>query len=220
VYRTPPARGPLARPRPDRPPADRCLPLAYRLRPAEEGDVPGGEQARDARLARLEAALLIADEPLPARKLASVAGLADAAEAHRLIGRLRELYDRDASAFQVEERAGGYQLRTRAAFHPWLSRLRRPGEEPRLTPAQLETLTVVAYRQPVTRADVDGIRGVQCGELIGQLMEKALVRIVGRHDSLGRPMLYGTTKKFLQLFGLNSLKDLPEVGELPPQEQS
>jgi segregation and condensation protein B len=211
-----PARGPLARPRPDRPPADRRPPLAYRLAGPDEAELAGGDQTRDARLARLEAALLIADEPLPARRLAAVAGLADAAEAHGLVARLRELYDRDASAFQVEERAGGYQLRTRAAFYPWLSRLRRGGDEPRLSTAQQDTLTIIAYRQPVMRADVDGIRGVQSGDQISQLMEKGLVRIVGRHDSLGRPMLYGTTRKFLQVFGLNSLKDLPEVEELPP----
>jgi segregation and condensation protein B len=211
VIRFAQARGPLVR-RTDRLPADRRLPLAYRLPARDEDAAPGGELARDARLARLEAALVIADEPLPARKLAAVAGLADAAEAHELVGRLRDLYERGGSAFQVEERAGGYQLRTRPAFHPWLSRLRRPGDEQRLTPAQLEALTIIAYRQPVMRADVDGVRGVQSGELIGQLMEKGLVRIVGRHDSLGRPMLYGTSKRFLQLFGLNSLKDLPEEG--------
>src|SRR5438270_102087 len=98
--------------------------------------------------------------------------------------------DQPRSVSYYQPRSASYQPRARAAFHPWLSRLRRPDDEPRLTPAQLETLTIVAYRQPVMRADVDGIRGVQSGELIGQLMEKGLVRIVGRHDSLGRPMLY------------------------------
>jgi segregation and condensation protein B len=175
---------------------------------------PTDPHGRDPKLARLEAVLLIADEPLAARRLADVAGLADAAEARRLIDRLRGLYAADGSAFQVEEIAGGFQLLTRPAYHPWLSRLKRTGHELRLAGAALETLAVVAYKQPVTRAEVEVVRGVGCGELIRVLMEKGLVRIAGRHDSLGRPQLYGTTKKFLQAFGLNALKDLPEVEAL------
>jgi segregation and condensation protein B len=157
---------------------------------------------------------MLADEPLTTRRLAEVAALADAAEARRLVDRLKVFYDTDGSAFQVEELAGGYQLLTRAVFHPWLLRLRRTGHELRLTSAALETLAVVAYKQPITRAEVDAVRGVQCGELLRVLMEKGLVRHAGRHDSLGRPQLYGTTRKFLQSFGLNSLRDLPEVESL------
>ena len=170
--------------------------------------------ARDGKLARLEAALVLADEPLTARRLAEVAALADAAEARKLVEKLRSLYDADGTAFQVEELAGGYQLLTRPAFHPWLLRLRRTGHDLRLTPAALETLAVIAYKQPITRAEVDAVRGVQCGEIVRMLMERGLVRHAGRHDSLGRPQLYGTTKKFLQAFGLNALKDLPEVESL------
>lgn len=170
--------------------------------------------ARDGKLARLEAALVLADEPLTARRLAEVAALTDAAEARKLVEKLRTLYDADGTAFQVEELAGGYQLLTRPAFHPWLLRLRRTGHALRLTPAALETLAVIAYKQPITRAEVDVVRGVQCGEIVRVLMEKGLVRHAGRHDSLGRPQLYGTTKKFLQAFGLNALKDLPEVESL------
>src|SRR5207249_11850215 len=106
------------------------------------------------------------------------------------------------------------QLLTRPEYHPWLTRLRRTGHELRLTPAAMETLAVVAYRQPVMRAEVEKVRGVSCGEVIRQLMEKGLVRVAGRPDSLGRPQLYGTTKKFLQAFGLNALADLPEVESL------
>ncbi len=169
---------------------------------------------RDARLARLEAVLLLADEPLPARRLAEVAGLADAAEARSLLDRLRAGYDADGSAFQIEEIAGGYQLLTRPQYHPWLARLKRTGHELRLSPAALETLAVIAYKQPVMRAEVETIRGVACGEVIRQLLEKGLVRVVGRHDSLGRPQLYGTTRRFLQAFGLNTLQELPEVPAL------
>src|SRR5262249_14408476 len=108
----------------------------------------------------------------------------------------------------------GYQLLTRAELHPWLARLRRGGGELKLTPALREALTIVAYRQPITRADVEGIRGVQSGEALRQLMEKGLVRLAGRDDSLGRPVLYATTKKFLQAFGLKGLRDLPDAAEL------
>ena len=167
-----------------------------------------------AALARLEAALFLADEPLPARKLADAAGLPDGHAARRLIERLRMLYADDNSSFQIEELGGGYQLLTRPAYHPWLLRLRRTGQDVRLTPAALETLAVIAYKQPITRADVDTLRGVACAELIRLLMEKGMVRVSGRHDSLGRPQLYGTSKRFLQAFGMNSLADLPEVESL------
>lgn len=176
--------------------------------------VPAEPLARDAKLARLEAVLMIADEPLAARRLAEAAGLADAAEARHLVGRLGELLAADGSAFRIGEIAGGYQYQTQPVYHTWLARLKRTGHELRLTGAAMETLAIIAHKQPVTRADVDRIRGVASGEVVRQLMEKGLVRIAGRDDSLGRPQLYGTTRKFLQAFGLNSLQDLPEVASL------
>jgi segregation and condensation protein B len=185
-----------------------------RFAPRESEVPPPHPFGRDTTLARLEAALFLADEPLPARKLAEAAGLPDGHAARRLVERLRALYADDESAYQIEEIGGGYQLLTRPAFHPWLLRLRRTGQDMRLTPAALETLAVIAYKQPITRADVDTLRGVASAELIRLLMEKGLVRVSGRHDSLGRPQLYGTTKRFLQGFGLNTLADLPEVESL------
>ena len=191
------------------------LPLRSRLRSARLTESPEFDPlARDPKLARLEAALLLADEPIPARRIAEAAGLAEASEVRRLIERLKELYDAAGTAFQVEELAGGYQLLTRPRYHTWLARLKRTGHELRLSPAALETLAVIAYKQPITRAEVESIRGVACAEIIRMLMEKGLVRMAGRHDSLGRPQLFGTTKKFLQAFGLNTLKDLPEVEAL------
>ena len=201
-------------PRPTRFPLDHRLPLLYRLLEDASEFAPTDPQTRDPKLARLEAALMLADEPLPARKLAAIADLADTAEARQLIEKLKSLHDAGGTAFQIEDIAGGYQLLTRPVYHPWLNRLRRTGIEVRLSPAALETLAIVAYRQPIVRADMENIRGVQCGDLLSQLMEKGLVKIVGRHDSLGRPVLYGTTKKFLQVFGLNTLKELPEVEQL------
>jgi segregation and condensation protein B len=210
-----PSRGPLLRPARESLPFNRRLPLAYRLL-AERPSEPAmqGPHARDELLARVEAALFVADEPLSLRKIVQGAGLSDAAEARRLLRKLQELFEAGGSAFAIEEVAGGYQLLTRPEFHPWLSRLRRVSNDLRLSAPARETLAIVAYRQPITRADVESIRGVQCSEVLRQLMEKGLVRITGREDSLGRPVLYGTTKKFLQAFGLRSLADLPQTGEL------
>jgi segregation and condensation protein B len=196
-------------------PGNRRLPFVYRF--ADDtvgGPVPHGEFARDPRLALVEAALFVADEPLTPRRLAAVAGLSDTAEVRRLVRRLQSLYDRDGSAFRIGEPGGGYQLLTRPEFHPWLARLRRTGNELRLTAAARETLAIIAYRQPIMRANIEAIRGVQVSEVLRQLMEKGLVRIAGRDDSLGRPVLYGTTRKFLQVFGLKSLKELPQAEQL------
>lgn len=213
----PQPRGPLARPPRDHLPRNRPLCLVHRLRP--ESGSEGGAQSEGARaphLALVEAALLAADEPLTPRRLAVTAGLVDVAEARRLVRTLQGLYDRDGTAFQVQEIAGGFQLLTRPEYHVWLARLRRTGNELRLTMAMRETLAIVAYRQPIMRADIETVRGVHCGELLRQLMEKGLIRISGRDQSLGRPVLYATTKKFLQMYGLKSLRDLPQVEQLKP----
>jgi segregation and condensation protein B len=203
--------GPLARRPVDRLPTNTRLPLA--LRGFGDGaETPTSDPlGRDPQLALLEAILLVAEEPLPTKRLAQAAGLADAAVARRLLRKLQSFYDRDGTAFQIEELAGGFQLLTRPEYHRWLASLRQGQSELRLSGAARETLAIVAYRQPIMRADIEGIRGVQCGETLRLLMEKGLLRIAGRDDSLGRPVLYGTTKKFLQLFGLRALKDLPRA---------
>lgn len=204
-------RGPLARRRTDRPPSNRPMPSIYRILHDDNLEVVGtGPFSREANLALVEAALMAADEPLTPRRLAAVTGLQDAARARRLVHKLQSMYEDEGSAFQVHELAGGFQLLTRPEYHPSLARLRQNGHDLRLSPAARETLTVVAYRQPIMRADIEAVRGVQCGDVLRLLMEKGLVRIAGRHNSLGRPVLYGTTKKFLQVFGLRNLKDLPK----------
>lgn len=164
---------------------------------------------RDADLARLEAVLFIAREPLGGRKLAQYANLADGTQARTLVRRLNEHYDTTGRAFRVEQVAGGYQMLTRRQFSPWLRRLAHVPGETRLSAPGLETLAVIAYRQPVPRADIEAIRGVNCGETLRQLLERDLVRIDGRSEELGRPYLYSTTKRFLELFGLMHLDDLP-----------
>ena len=175
------------------------------------------EFSRDVRLAKVEAILFLAREPLATRKLAQLAGLADGTEARTLIRRLNALYDGSASAFRAEEVAGGFQLMSRARFGGWLRRLFQSPIEARMSAPALETLAIVAYRQPVLRAEVDALRGVDCSEILRQLMERDLLRIAGRSHELGRPYYYATTKRFLQAFGLRTLEDLPRAAELRKQ---
>jgi segregation and condensation protein B len=201
--------GPQHRRPADRRPADHPNKSVRTVGSAERG--PADRLARDPALARVEAVLFLAQEPIPIRKLVNLAGLKDVAEGRRCLERLKTMHDEDGTAFQVNEIAGGYQLFTRPVFQPWLMRAGRMGNEAKLTPALLETLAIVAHRQPIMRADIEGIRGVGCGDMLTQLMERGLVKIVGRHESLGRPILFGTTKRFLQVFGLNSPADLQAV---------
>ena len=185
----------------------------------DDGLIGDGPTARTERLARLEAVLFLAREPSGTRKLAELADLADGTEARTLVRKLNRLYDEEGSAFRAVEVAGGFQLVSRPQFASYLRRLHGPTVEVRLSAPAMETLSVVAYRQPVLRAEIESIRGVQCGELLRQLMERDLVRIAGRSEELGRPFLYGTTRRFLQVFGLRHLDELPPVQtELPAME--
>jgi segregation and condensation protein B len=185
--------------------------------------VPSGE-TRDERAARAEAVLFLAREPLSTRRLAQLAGLADGTEARTLIRRLNRWYDTIGSAFRAEELAGGFQLMTRGRFGPWLRKSLGSPAEIRLSAPALETLAIVAYRQPVMRAEIEAVRGVDCGEILRQLMDRDLVRTAGRAEELGRPYRYATTRRFLQAFGLRHLDDLPRADVLrtprPTSEQS
>lgn len=153
--------------------------------------------------------MFLAREPITSRKLAQLAHLADGTEARTLVRRLNRWYDETGSSFRAEELAGGFQLLSRPKFGAWLRRLYNSPVEVRLSAPALETLAVVAYRQPVLRAEIEAIRGVDCGEILRQLMERDLVRTAGRAAELGRPYWYATTKRFLQVFGLRHLDDLP-----------
>jgi segregation and condensation protein B len=183
-------------------------------RSAEPAAAAAGPTVGDRRLARVEAVLFLAREPLSSRKIAQLAGLADGTEARTLVRRLNQFYDQGGSTFRVEELAGGFQLLTRPMFGPWLRRLLQSPVETRLSAPAMETLAVVAYRGPVLRAEIEAIRGVQCGDILRQLMDRDLVRITSRSDDLGRPLLYGTTKRFLQIFGLRNLDELPLATDL------
>lgn len=173
--------------------------------------VPG---TRSPELARLEAVLFAATEPLTTRQLAQQARL-PVDRTRSLLRELNRLYAADRSGFHLRAVAGGWQLATHKSLAPWLARFFPPRQPPKLSPAAWETLAIIAYRQPIMRADIEAIRGVSCGDIIRQLIDKGLVRVVGHDESLGRPALYGTTRYFLQLFGLPSIKHLP-----PPQRSS
>lgn len=166
----------------------------------------------------VEAILLIAREPISARKLALLAELEDPTQARSLARQLNESYDLRGHAFRIEEIAGGMQLLTRPQFASWLRRLEHVRGEEVLSSGMLECLAIVSYRQPVRRAEIEAIRGVGCDEVLRQLMQRDLVRIAGRHEELGRPYLYGTTKRFLQLFGLQSLDSLPRAQKIRQAE--
>jgi segregation and condensation protein B len=177
-------------------------------------DLAPASEPTGAKLARVEAILFLSREPLPSRKLAALADLADGTEARSLVRELARRMRRRGSAFQPVEVAHGMHLMTRPQLADWLGRMHAPAAEMRLSAPALETLAVAAYRQPVTRAEIEAIRGVQCGEILRVLMERDFLRIVGRSEELGRPFLYGTTRKFLQVFGLRRLEQLPPVDQI------
>jgi segregation and condensation protein B len=163
----------------------------------------------------VEALLFASDTPLEAERLREVLDLADAAAARALVDALRARYAAADGALGVVEVAGGFRLVTRPEVAPWLLRLARTRTKARLSRPALETLAIVAYRQPVSRPEVDAIRGVNSEGTLDSLLERRLIRIAGRKEAPGRPFLYETTREFLVAFGLRDLGDLPKVdGEL------
>ena len=168
----------------------------------------------DETAATVEAILFSTDTPITAAKILQVAELSSKREVTGAIELLNARYEESGSAFRIEAIAGGYRLQTLEAYHQVLSRLFKAKSESKLSQPAMETLSIVAYRQPVLRADIEAIRGVACGEVLRGLMEKMLIKIVGRAEVIGRPMLYGTTRRFLEVFGLAGLNDLPRADEL------
>ena len=162
----------------------------------------------------VESVLFASDEPLSAKRLVDIAEAGTVKRIRECVKTLNKKYREGGFSFRIEKISGGYRMMTLPAFNPWISKLIKVRSDNKLTPASLETLAIVAYKQPIIRADVEAIRGVASGEILRNLMYKGLVKIVGRAEILGRPMLYGTTKKFLDVFGLNTLKDLPKIEEL------
>ena len=175
---------------------------------------PAPRDPADDPAAVVEAILFTSDSPLPAARIVEIADLRGERAVKEAVAALNDRYDRSGAAFRIESLAGGFQMLTRPQFHDTVTLLLRDRSDSRLTQAALETLAIVAYRQPILRADVEAIRGVACGEVLRGLLERQLVKIVGRAQVIGRPMLYGTTRRFLETFGLDTLDDLPKVEEL------
>ncbi|MGR3219206.1 MAG: SMC-Scp complex subunit ScpB [Candidatus Anammoxibacter sp.] len=161
----------------------------------------------------VEAILFATDEPISARKLSEILGDSNTGkeDISVIIEQLKIEYEVAEKGFRIEEIANGYQILSRPEYHEWISKLLKKKREVKISHASLETLSIIAYKQPVLRIDIESIRGVQSGQMVRTLIDMGLVKITGRADVIGRPLLYGTTKKFLEHFGLNSIKDLPLV---------
>ena len=170
-----------------------------------------------------EALLFVSDRPVRVSEITKVLSDSHSVSPHAVVAALAELkigYIQSHRSFRLVEIAGGYQLRTMADFAPYVAKFLSGEERTRLSRAAVETLSIIAYRQPVSRPQIEAIRGVDVGGVLKMLQEKSLIKIVGRRDSPGRPFLYGTTTLFLEHFGLNRLAELPRASELSlPQSE-
>ena len=159
----------------------------------------------------LETLLFITDAPLPVSRIAQLCEIRNKERLELALQDLKKAYDDEGRALQVMQVAGGWQLATRAEYGLWVRKLYHNKMTVRLTQAALETLCIIAYKQPLTRAEVEAIRGVEVIGPLETLTQRKLITVVGRRESIGRPILYGTTSEFLRQFGLNSLDDLPKL---------
>lgn len=190
------------------------------IKPEKTKNPPGDEPCADQPLdTRIEALLLSSDRPLTEARMGELLGIGGAGTTMTLreaIDELNRHYKKSSRSFRIEKLAGGWQMLTLSQFGPLLARLHADRQTSKLSHAALETLSIIAYRQPIIRAEIEAIRGVACGEVLRGLLERRLIKIVGRAEELGRPMLYGTTGEFLKVFGLARIEDLPDVEGLNP----
>ena len=161
----------------------------------------------------LESLLFAADEPLSIDRLKTIVTGAESQELREALEELAADYERRQGGFFLKEVAGGYQIRTRPEYKEYIKRLLQP-RPLRLSKPALETLAIIAYKQPVIRSDVEHIRGVDCGGVLRVLLERKFIRVLGRKEIPGRPLIYATTKRFLEVFDLKNLKDLPTPKEI------
>lgn len=167
----------------------------------------------------IEALLFAADQPITEKDLKNILGeIVDDHNVAQLVEEMSAELARVGSPVEIKYVAGGWQLATRREFSPWIRRLYREKTTLKLSPSALETLSVIAYKQPITRSDIEEIRGVECGGVLETIMERKLIKIVGRKETIGRPLLYGTTQEFLKHFGLGHLSELPPMQDVASGE--
>jgi segregation and condensation protein B len=180
---------------------------------------------RDPILLHAEAVVFCASEPISLEEIRS--GLSenfqteiDADKLREVLGILQERYSGEEFSFQLEESAGGFHFLTKPSYQSSVTQVWKQKVKKRLSPSALETLSIIAYKQPVTKPDIEKIRGVNCDYAVQKLLEKELIAITGKSGLPGKPVLYGTSKKFMDYFGLNSLEELPELREILPEDNS
>ncbi len=161
----------------------------------------------------IEVLLFTSQGPLSAERLKEILG-EDLKIIREAVSQLREDYERLNSPFKIEEIGGGFQISTTSAYAPWVKKMFEKERSSRFSSPTLETLAIIAYRQPVTRMDIESIRGVNVEGVLKRLLEADIVKILGKKKTVGRPMFYGTTRKFLEYFGLKSLDELPKLKEI------
>lgn len=162
----------------------------------------------------VEAILFASAKPITVAEIRKVLRGFKPSEIEKIILGLKEEYEREYRSFRIQAIAGGYEISTDARYAPWIMRLELQKRARQATQSALETLAILAYKQPVTRAEIEDLRGVDVASVLATLLDKGLIRMVGRKEVPGRPFLYGTSEKFLEHFGLKALSDLPQVGEI------
>lgn len=161
----------------------------------------------------IEVLLFIAGEPLSLNKISQILEIKQSV-AMNLVLELKKEYWEAQKGIDIIEISNGYQMCTRHEYSPWINRLKKQRKENKLSPSALESIAIIAYKQPITRIEIDNIRGVSSIGVIQTLLEKKLIKIIGRKDIVGKPLLYGTTSEFLKTFGLSNLSALPQIDEL------
>jgi segregation and condensation protein B len=161
----------------------------------------------------IESLLFVAEDPLSIDRIKKVVAPAETKEIRQAVEELKSDYEARKGGFFLNRVAGGYQIRTRPEYNEWIKRLIQP-KPLRLSKAALETLAIIAYKQPTMRSDIELIRGVDCGGVLRALLERNFIRVLGRKEIAGRPLIYATTKRFLEVFDLRDLKDLPTPKEI------
>jgi segregation and condensation protein B len=161
----------------------------------------------------IESLLFVAEEPLTVDRIKTILAQAETADIRSAAAELAAEYEQRQGGFYLDEVAGGYQIRTRPEYTEWIKKLIQP-KPLRLSKPALETLVIIAYKQPIIRSDIEHIRGVDCGGVLRVLLERRLIRVLGRKEIAGRPLIYATTKRFLEVFDLKSLRDLPTPKEI------